>query len=82
MKTKLTLTIEREVIPKAKAMAQAEGKSLSGWVEEQLKDSIREHEKPKESPMLKWKGVFGDLKDSEAAQKAYLTQSFGVIEQE
>ena len=82
MKTKLTLTIEKEVIPKAKEMAKAEGKSLSSWVEEQLRDSIREHAKPKESPVLKWKGVFGDLKDSDAAQKAYLPRTLGQEEQE
>ena len=82
MKTKLTLTIEKEVIPKAKKMAQAEGKSLSSWIEERLKVSIHEHEKPKESPMVKWKGVFQDLKDPYAARKAYLTQHFGVREGE
>ena len=82
MKTKLTLTIEKEVIPKAKEMAQAEGISLSGWIEERLKDSIHEHEKPKESPLLKWKGVFQDLRDPGAARKAYLAKHFGLREME
>lgn len=44
MNTKLTLTIEKEVIEKAKAYAKAQQRSLSNLIEEYLKGLTRKEE--------------------------------------
>ena len=55
MKTKLTLTIEEDLIPKAKRYAEAQNDSLSGLVEKALRDLTRS----KEIPFSKrWGGKF------------------------
>jgi hypothetical protein len=55
MKTKLTLTIEENLIPKAKRYAEAQNDSLSGLVEKALRDLTRS----KEIPFSKrWGGKF------------------------
>ena len=46
MKTKLTLTIEEDLIPKAKRYAEAQNDSLSGLVEKALRDLTRTKEIP------------------------------------
>ena len=55
MKAKLTLSIDEELIPKAKAAARRRGKSLSEVVEKALRDIS---EPPKESFVDKWQGAF------------------------
>ncbi|AEV34082.1 hypothetical protein Oweho_3129 [Owenweeksia hongkongensis DSM 17368] len=47
MKTKLTLSIEKEVIEEAKVLAKENGTTLSAMLEQYLKDYILEHEYPK-----------------------------------
>jgi len=55
MKTKLTLTIEEDLIPKAKRYAESQNDSLSGLVEKALRDLTR----TKEIPFSKqWAGKF------------------------
>ncbi len=55
MKAKLTLTIEEDLIPKAKRYAEAQNDSLSGLVEKALRDLTR----TKEMPFSKrWAGKF------------------------
>ena len=55
MKTKLTLTIEEDLIPQAKRYAEAQKDSLSGLVEKALRDLTR----TKEIPFSKrWRGKF------------------------
>lgn len=41
MKTKLTLTVEKDLIPRAKRHAHARGDSLSGLVEKAMHDIIQ-----------------------------------------
>jgi hypothetical protein len=55
MNTKLTLTIEREVIGKAKAYAKQKGRSLSDIVENYLKAITREEgiEEVEITPLVK-----------------------------
>ena len=45
MKTKLTLTIEKSVIAKAKILANQSGKSLSELIEQHLSKEIQQVEK-------------------------------------
>jgi predicted CopG family antitoxin len=62
MNTKLTLTIQDEVIRKAKAYAKKKNRSLSDIIENYLKSITAENsteEKPKTSPVVKsLKGAF------------------------
>ena len=55
MKTKLTLTIEKDLIPQAKRYAQARGASLSGLVEKALQDITQTEEIPFSK---RWRGKF------------------------
>lgn len=55
MKTKLTLTVEKDLIPKAKRYAQARGGSLSGLVEKALQDITQTDET---SFSKQWRGKF------------------------
>ena len=56
MKTKLAVTIDRELLPKAKESARSRGVSLSSVIEQALRDLERG-----ETPMFsqKWSGSFG-----------------------
>jgi hypothetical protein len=61
MNTKLTLTIEKEVIGRAKTYAKQEGRSLSDIVENYLKVITREksHENKEITPLVRsLKGSF------------------------
>ncbi|MXV49611.1 hypothetical protein GS399_01395 [Pedobacter sp. HMF7647] len=62
MNTKLTLTIERNVIQKAKSYAKQKNSSLSGIIENYLKSLTKEDSKNKKtqlSPVVKsFKGSF------------------------
>jgi hypothetical protein len=77
MTTKLTLTLEREVIERAKIFARNSGRSLSGLIEEYLdiitRDTNREQLSPKLGQLL------GAVKlpegfDDKEEQRRYLEQ--------
>lgn len=53
MGTKVTLTIERRVIDRAKKYANSKGRSLSSIIENYLKVITREETKTRISPMVK-----------------------------
>ena len=53
MKTKLTVTIEEEIVPAAKAYARSRGMSLSQLIEQALRE-MSEAEKPSFSE--RWRG--------------------------
>lgn len=55
MKTKLTLTIEKDLIPQAKRYAEARRGSLSGLVEKALQDITQTEEIPFSK---QWRGKF------------------------
>ena len=65
MKTKLTLTIEEDLILKAKRYAEAQNASLSGLVEKAFRDLTRSEEKPFSK---RWSGKF---KASRRASTSY-----------
>ncbi len=60
MNTKLTLTIEREVIKRAKDYAKDKNRSLSDIIENYLKSLTKEEERAKR----KWNPVVKSLKGS------------------
>jgi Family of unknown function (DUF6364) len=67
MKTKLTLTIEEDLIPQAKRYAEAQNDSLSGVVEKALRDLTR----IKEIPFSKrWSGKFTASRRASTRYKA------------
>jgi hypothetical protein len=67
MKTKLTLTIEETLIPKAKRYAEAQNDSLSGLVEKALRDLTQS----KEIPFSKrWSGKFKTSRRASTRYKA------------
>jgi hypothetical protein len=55
MKTKLTLTIEKDLIPRAKRHAHAHGDSLSGLVEKAMQEIIQTNGT---SFSNRWRGKF------------------------
>ena len=55
MKAKLTLTIEKKLIPRAKRYAQARGDSLSGLVEKALEEITQTEGIPFST---RWRGKF------------------------
>jgi hypothetical protein len=61
MKTKLTLTIERAVIEKAKKFAANSGKSLSDLVETFLEKEISSSEIDQSSIPEEFRGLFGSV---------------------
>jgi len=61
MKTKLTLTIEKSVIEKAKEFAGNSGKSLSDLVERYLEKEIAEAELQQSNLPEEFKGLFGSV---------------------
>ena len=67
MNTKLTLTIEKEIIKRAKNYAKKKNRSLSDIIENYLKTLTKEDQKQKEnnlSPIVKsLKGSFKMAKD-------------------
>ena len=58
MKSKLTLSIEREISHRAKKHARKRGRSLSQWVEELLQNEMAGATgvKPKETFSRRWTG--------------------------
>ena len=75
MTTKLTLTVEKDIIKKAKSYAKKTGRSLSGLIENYLEDLIQENnDQDKISPRLK--KIIGAVKlpedfDEKKELKAY-----------
>ena len=59
MKTKLTVTIDEEVLPKAKQFARSQGVSLSQLIEATLKDLSS---KKQPSFAKRWRGKFQPAK--------------------
>ena len=57
MKTKLTITIDSELVPLAKKYAKSQGVSLSSLVEQALRDMTKEQEQ-EPSFVEKWRGKF------------------------
>ena len=55
MKKKLTITIDAELLPRAKRYARAHGVSLSSFIERSLRD-LTEEDSPSFS--AKWRGRF------------------------
>jgi hypothetical protein len=72
MKTKVTITLERELVPRAKRFAAARGTSLSAVIESALR-RLTASEDPRFS--AKWRGRFrpadrrGDTRYKELAEK-------------
>lgn len=76
MKTKLTLTIEKSVIEKAKVLAQQSGKSLSELIEKHLSKEIQQIEKDQKPGIpSQFENLFGsvdlpkDLNEKEEIRK-------------
>ena len=67
MKTKLTLTIEKGLIPQAKRYARARGESLSGLVEKAIQDISQTYET---SFSKQWRGKFKASRHGSARYKA------------
>ncbi len=73
MKTKLTITVDSEIVPMAKKYAKSQGVSLSSLIEQALRDMTEEQE-PTFSE--KWRGKFEpaarDTPRYEALARKYL----------
>lgn len=61
MNTKLTLTIDKSVIEKAKGYAKKSGRSLSDLIESYLQRLISESELAEESVPEEFKDLFGSV---------------------
>jgi len=77
MTTKLTLTMEQEVIERAKIFARNSGRSLSGLIEEYLDIITRDTNREQLSPKLRQ--LLGAVKlpegfDDKEEQRSYLEQ--------
>ncbi|WP_026966431.1 DUF6364 family protein [Algoriphagus terrigena] len=83
MKTKLTLTIEKSTIEKAKEFASNSGKSLSDLVESYLKKELAAQEIEKSKLPVEFRGLFGsvklssDLNEKEAIRKILSEKHLG-----
>jgi hypothetical protein len=55
MKTKLNLTIDKDLVPKSKAYARMKGKSVSQFVEDLLRKAISDKD---DSFIKRWRGKF------------------------
>ena len=62
MKTKLTLTIEKSIIERAKEFASSSGKSLSDLIEIYLEKEIIASENKKLEVPEEFQGLFGSVK--------------------
>ena len=67
MKTKLTLTIDEDLIPQAKRYAEARRDSLSGLVEKALQDLTQTQEMPFSK---RWRGKFKASRRASTRYKA------------
>jgi len=72
MKTKLTLSIDEELLPKAKAAARKKGRSLSELVE----DALRELSAPPSKSIVdEWRGAFEPAERQDERYK-YLAEKY------
>lgn len=62
MKTKLTLTIEKSILERAKEFASSSGKSLSDLIEAYLEKEIIASENKKLEVPEEFQGLFGAVK--------------------
>ncbi len=81
MATKLTLSINEEVIKKAKQVSRRKGKSLSKLVEDYLKN-ISEKEGDLQTSLSKLSGILKDKipadVDIKEVKRQYLTKKYGL----
>ncbi len=81
MITKLTLSINEEVIKKAKQLSRRKGKSISKMVEEYL-TTVSDREGEKETPLSKLSGILKDKipadVDIKEVKRQYLTKKYGL----
>ena len=77
MKSKLTITIDSEILPLAKRYAKGKGVSLSSLVEQALRDMTKDQE-----PTFaeKWRGKFKPMTDTEIddARYEYLARKYNL----
>ncbi len=69
MKTKLTVTVDRDLLPRAKRHARALGVSLSSLIEDALR-SMADEEGPSFS--RKWRGAFRPANRDDARYRALM----------
>jgi hypothetical protein len=79
MTTKLTLTVEKSIIERAKAYAKNTGRSLSELIENYLENITQENGNEKISPKLK--KIVGAVKlpknfDEEKERRSYLEKKY------
>ncbi|HET8837649.1 MAG TPA: DUF6364 family protein [Flavobacteriaceae bacterium] len=79
MTTKLTLSVEKQVVLKAKRYAQETGKSLSEIIQNYLEHLTKEEKYPEVSEKLK--GLLGAVKlpddfDEDKAKRSYLENKY------
>ncbi len=67
MKDKLTVTIDRDLIPRAKAHARAGGVSLSQLIETALREATSE---PTDSFSKRWRGRFVPVAGDDPRRRA------------
>lgn len=58
MKSKLTITVDSELIPAAKRYARSKGVSLSAVIEQALREATGEAGETGASFVAKWRGAF------------------------
>ena len=73
MKTKLTITVDRDLVPRAKQMARERGVSLSSIIEGALRE-LTEPDAPSFSQ--RWRGAFR-LSDEADARAEALRNKYG-----
>jgi hypothetical protein len=71
MKAKLTVTIDEDLIPRAKRHAKAHGTSLSGLIEDALRSATEEEE----DFVKKWRGRFR-ASDVDEPRYRYLKEKY------
>jgi len=77
MKTKLTLTIEEEIVKKAKIISKKKKSSLSKIIENFLKNFIENEQNIKITPnVLKLKGILKDKNISEKDYKKHIEEKY------
>ena len=77
MKSKLTITVDSEILPLVKRYAKSKGVSLSSLIEEALREMTKEQE-PTFSE--KWRGKFKPMTDTEIndARYEYLARKYNL----
>ena len=73
MKTKLTLTIEKSLIPVVKRIAKTEGSSVSRVVENKLTEYVKNK---RGSFASKWKGQFKEANKKNNPRYEYLAKKY------